>query len=106
MIMDKCREAFERHQAKLLNINYEDLKEQFDRHEKCFSKRYAAFSDFEKEFAIWEACWQSRQAEVDEKDKRIEEALKLIKAWSDQSYRDDAEQLIVDIEEALRGEHE
>lgn len=36
----------------------------------------------------------------------IEESLKLIKAWSDQSYRDDAEQLIVDIEEALRGEHE
>lgn len=75
----------------------------------------------------FEAGQQSRQAEINqlqsqinemaevglnqesvikEKDKRIEEALSLIQAWNDQSYRDDAEQLIVDLEDALRGEHE
>lgn len=35
---------------------------------------------------------------------RIEQALSLIKAWDDQSYKDDAEQLInVDLVEALQG---
>lgn len=61
-----CREVFEKHQAKLLNIDYQELKNQFDRHEKCFSKRYATFSDFEKEFELWQAAWGVRQAEIDQ----------------------------------------
>ncbi len=48
----------------------------------------------------------SQESVIKEKDKGIEEALGLIQAWNDQSYRDDAEQLIVDLEDALRGEHE
>ena len=61
-----CREVFEKRQAKLLNMDYQELKEQFDRHEKCFSKRYATFSDFEKEFELWQAAWNVRQTEIDQ----------------------------------------
>lgn len=125
--MDKCREAFERHQADLTDTDYEVLKHHFDNNEQYFGSRYNEGSLYERDWFVWEACWQSRQAEINqlqsqinemaevglsqesvikEKDKRIEEALSLIQAWNDQSYRDDAEQLIVDLEDALRGEHE
>ena len=63
---DLCREVFEKHQAKLLNMDYQELKDQFDRHEQCFRKRYAAFSDFEKEFELWQAAWDVRQVEINQ----------------------------------------
>ena len=59
-------EEFERHQASLLNMRYEDLKTQFDHHLKVFGNRYAAFSDFEKEWELWQAAWKARQSEIDQ----------------------------------------
>ena len=63
--MSDLRERFERHQAGLLNIDYEELRDQFDRHEEIFGKRYVTFSDFEKEFELWQACWSHQQAIID-----------------------------------------
>ena len=63
--MSDLREQFERHQAGLLNIDYEELRDQFDRHEEIFGKRYVAFSDFEKEFELWQACWNHQQTIID-----------------------------------------
>lgn len=59
-------EKFERHQAGLLNMRYEDLKTQFDHHLKVFGNRYAAFSDFEKEWELWQAAWKAQQSEIDQ----------------------------------------
>ena len=64
--MSDLRERFERHQAGLLNIDYEELRDQFDRHEEIFGKRYVTFSDFEKEFELWQACWSHQQTIIDE----------------------------------------
>lgn len=63
--MSDLRERFERHQAGLLNIDYEELRDQFDRHEEIFGKRYVPFSDFEKEFELWQACWNHQQSIID-----------------------------------------
>lgn len=59
-------EEFERHQASLLNMRYEDLKTQFDHNLKVFGNRYAVFSDFEKEWELWQAAWKARQSEIDQ----------------------------------------
>ena len=64
--MSDLREQFERHQAGLLNIDYEELRDQFDRHEEIFGKRYVTFSDFEKEFELWQACWNHQQTIIDD----------------------------------------
>ncbi|MCW8037927.1 hypothetical protein [Acinetobacter entericus] len=50
--------------------------------------------------------WKSRQDEVDEIKKRVDEALRMLRDWDDQTYRDDAEQLIGELGDVLRGEHE
>ncbi|WP_338562500.1 hypothetical protein [Acinetobacter sp. KS-LM10] len=116
------RELFERHQAKLLNLDYEELKQQFDRHEECFNKRYATFSCFEKEFDVWEACWNARQSEIDQlkaEKAGLEKSVKQILSDSkesmvgyvemdlyDKGYRVCTEYLIDELEKALRGEHE
>ena len=92
--MSDLREQFERHQAGLLNIDYEELRDQFDRHEEIFGKRYVTFSDFEKEFELWQACWNHQQAIIDnlkaqlnnmeacyiEKKKQVEDALSRIES--------------------------
>lgn len=63
--MDKCREAFERHQADLTDTDYEVLKHHFDNNEQYFGSRYNEGSLYERDWFVWEACWQSRQAEFD-----------------------------------------
>ena len=125
-----CREVFEKHQAKLLNIDYQELKEQFDRHEKCFRKRYATFSDFEKEFELWQAAWQYQQAKLDDSEntravlyrenmdireknteflKRIENTCKSIDSFFDDQVGTPSQReycnFIAEIKQALRGEH-
>lgn len=69
--MSDLRERFERHQAGLLNIDYEELKDQFDRHEEIFGKRYVTFSDFEKEFELWQACWNHQQAKIEKLENEL-----------------------------------
>lgn len=64
--MDKCREAFERHQANLTTTDYEALKAHFDSNEKYSGSRYNEGSLYERDWLVWEACWQSRQAEIDQ----------------------------------------
>lgn len=110
------RELFERHQAKLLNLDYEELKQQFDRHEECFNKRYATFSCFEKEFDVWEACWNTRQSEINKLKAEKAGLEKLIKEWREESKdlcRVDDKYVIgallscaERLEEAVRGEHD
>lgn len=92
--MNKCREAFERHQADLTSTDYEVLKAHFDNNEQYFGSRYNEGSLYERDWFVWEACWQSRQAEVDEKDKRIEELERSCISYKNQ--RDDyAQKLMV-----------
>ena len=51
----------------------------------------------------FEAGQQSQQAKVDERQTRVDEALKILKDWDDQSYRDDMDQLTGEIEDILKG---
>ena len=108
------------------NANYHDGDSHFD--ERTYQKTNG--DDFDCDFV--QACFDhfeagaaSRQSEVDalnalgemseqkvddlvlgniELQKRIDSALKLIKAWDDQTYRDDAYQLIGEVEEILKGQ--
>lgn len=73
MSKDKCREAFERHQADLTDTDYEVLKHHFDNNEQYFGSRYNEGSLYERDWFVWEACWQSRQAEVDQLQSQINE---------------------------------
>jgi hypothetical protein len=47
--------------------------------------------------------WQSQQAKIDELQARVDGALKILKDWDDQSYRDDMDQLTGEIEDILKG---
>ena len=51
----------------------------------------------------FEAGQQSQQAKIDELQARVDEALKILKDWGDQSYRDDVDQLTGEIEDILKG---
>ena len=72
-IMDKCREAFERHQADLTDTDYEVLKPHFDNNEQYFGSRYNEGSLYERDWFVWEACWQSRQTEINQLQTQINE---------------------------------
>ena len=45
------------------------------------------------------------KAEKNGLEKRINNALQMLSDWDDQTYRDDAEQLIGELGDVLRGEH-
>lgn len=111
--MDKCREAFERHQADLTDTDYEVLKPHFDNNEQYFGSRYNEGSLYERDWFVWEACWQSRQAEINqlqsqinemaevglsqesairEKDKRIESALSELESLHNKKWAEWKEQ--------------
>ena len=64
-------------------LSYKELQEQ-----GVFDVPYRAF-----EFM------QSQQAKIDELQARVDEALKILKDWDDQSYRDDMDQLTGEIED-------
>ena len=51
----------------------------------------------------FEAGQQSQQAKIDELQARVDETLKILKDWDDQSYRDDMDQLTGEIEDILKG---
>ncbi|MEQ1306397.1 hypothetical protein [Acinetobacter bereziniae] len=116
--MDKCREAFERHQADLTDTDYEVLKPHFDNNEQYFGSRYNEGSLYERDWFVWEACWQSRQAEIDEKDKKLKsveqilielkESMTNFKEMDlyDKGVRVVTDCIIRDLEKAMRGEHE
>ena len=53
--------------------------------------------------SAFEAGQQSQQAKIDELQSRVDEALKILKDWDDQSYRDDMDQLTGEIEDILKG---
>ena len=53
--------------------------------------------------SAFEAGQQSQQAKIDELQARVDEALKILKDWDDQSYRDDMDQLTGEIEDILKG---
>lgn len=121
---NKCREAFER--SKTFKYFFSTLMT-FDEELNIYiSNNKLRVLDAEKLTAAWWA-FEEQYTEINElkathhgqmigrdhflkqlKSKhaaKIDTALNLIKAWEDQSYRDDAEQLIsVDLVEALRGE--
>ena len=52
--------------------------------------------------SAFEAGQQSQQAKIDELQARVDEALKILKDWDDQSYRDDMDQLTGEIEDILK----
>lgn len=77
LTIEQMREAFERHQADLTGTDYEELKAHFDNNEQYFGSRYNEGSMYEQDWHIWQACWQSRQAEVDQLNEAIERQGKL-----------------------------
>ena len=128
LTIEQMREAFERHQADLTGTDYKELKAHFDNNEQYFSSRYNEGSLYERDWLVWEACWQSRQSEFDamteallnqtqllakqkveieEKDKRIEvlenrieEGLGFIDKFHCEGWLSDLD----NAEKALRGE--
>ncbi|UUN99174.1 hypothetical protein I9054_006915 [Acinetobacter bereziniae] len=57
MSIKKEREAFERHKAKQLKIDYVSLKNVLDDCERRFpNNRYAGYSDFNRDFETWLAA--------------------------------------------------
>ena len=52
--------------------------------------------------SAFEAGQQSQQAKIDELQARVDGALKILKDWDDQSYRDDMDQLTGEIEDILK----
>lgn len=146
-ILNECTEAFERYQADLTGSSYEELRAHFDDCEKSYGTRYYIDSTYKNEWGVWRACWESRQAEVDalkgllekgehahnlyydnanlqtlveEKDKRIKQALSELeslhnKKWAEWKEQADMhsqgeanayEHAMQILEKALRGEHE
>ena len=59
-------------------------------------------TDFNVAKRAFEAGQQSQQAKIDELQARVDEALKILKDWDDQSYRDDMDQLTGEIEDILK----
>ena len=73
---------------------------EFDKH---WNEWAIASNCTEEEAKIhFEAGQQSQQAKIDELQARIDEALKILKDWDDQSYRDDMDQLTGEIEDILK----
>ncbi|MFW1943458.1 hypothetical protein ACG93R_08095 [Acinetobacter guillouiae] len=126
------REAFEHHLADLTGTDYDELKAHFNDHERIVGDRYSIYSDYETKWNIWKACWQSRQADIDEykmvsesiedlyllerkKVKAVEQVLCDLKESMtdfkemdlyDKGVRNTTVYAIKDLEKALRGVHE
>lgn len=66
MDIQEAREAFERRQAKALNVPYEGLKARFDENSRLFGARYNAGSINEKEWNLWLEAWQAKAQAVPE----------------------------------------
>lgn len=66
MDIQKAREAFERRQAKVLNVPYEGLKAHFDENSRLFGARYNTGSINEKEWNLWLEAWQAKAQAVPE----------------------------------------
>lgn len=66
MDIHEAREAFERRQAKALNVPYEGLKAHFDENSRLFGARYNTGSINEKEWIVWLDAWQARAQAVPE----------------------------------------
>ena len=66
MDIQEAREAFERRQAKALNVPYEGLKARFDENSRLFGARYNAGSINEKEWNLWLEAWQAKSQAVPE----------------------------------------
>lgn len=64
MDIQEAREAFERRQAKALNMPYEGLKAHFDENSRLFGARYNTGSINEKEWIVWLDAWQAAKAQA------------------------------------------
>ena len=64
MDVQKAREAFERRQAKVLNMPYKELKARFDENFRLFGARYNIGSINEKEWNLWLEAWQAAKAQA------------------------------------------
>lgn len=83
MDIEKAHEAFERRQAKVLNIPYEEVKTHFDENFRLFGARYNIGSINEKEWNLWLEAWQAKA--VPEGFVLVpEESLKVALFWMDE----------------------
>lgn len=85
MDIQEAREAFERRQAKALNVPYEGLKARFDENSRLFGARYNAGSINEKEWNLWLEAWQAKAQAVPEGFVLVEKSK--VRTW----YQDDDE---------------
>ena len=63
--MTEAREAFERHEAKVAQVPYEEFKLRFDSYEEKIGERYIDGSLRHKHWVIWLASWQEQQKMID-----------------------------------------
>lgn len=83
MDLQKEREAFERHKAKQLKIDYVSLKNVLDDCERIFpNNRYAGYSDFNRDFETWLAA---KAQAVPEQDQQVFATNNL--TWKDIAFR-------------------
>ena len=66
MTMTEAREAFERHEAKVAQVPYEEFKLRFDSYEEKIGERYIDGSLRHKHWVIWLASWQEQQRRIDQ----------------------------------------
>lgn len=62
MDIQEAREAFERRQAKAVNMSYEQLKSLIDQYEAATGKRYGVKSVNAQEWSVWLEAWQAAKA--------------------------------------------
>ena len=91
MDIQEAREAFERRQAKVLNVPYEGLKAHFDENSRLFGARYNTGSINEKEWNLWLEAWQAKAQAVPEGFVLMpkEPTDEIIEAMNEFDYRND-----------------
>ncbi|MFA3297728.1 hypothetical protein KWD77_19170 [Acinetobacter baumannii] len=104
--MDKCREEFEKQKYWIgLFRDAVDFDEGLGRYVLNGQRTLYAFhlDSFNEKWAIWQEAWQHQQAKVEELQKRVDAALAVLTEYYTGSY-DESPDLVVDIEQALKGE--
>lgn len=78
-------------------IEWSSSKNRYDCHVGLADSKCSEYNNMFK-------VWQHQQAKIDELQKRVDAALQMLSDWDNQTYRDDAEQLLGELGDVLRGE--
>lgn len=118
--MDKCREEFEKQRYWIglfrADVDFDVTLGEFGRYVSNGSRRVDAMclESFNEKWEAWANAWQSQQAKVEELQKRVDVALKLIESWNEiafdktthwtEGYEEGCYHCAAQLEQALKGE--